>query len=131
VMLLIMNVVGIPFFVWAVKRSKSFMNALVVTITIAGVYSLDQNMADVWQMFFFAFIGFFLVKLEYPLIPIIIGLVLGGMFENNFRTALLIGYGNFTVFFQKPICVTLFAIAGLVTGLPLLLKTIQKKRDRK
>ena len=131
VMLLIMNVVGIPFFVWAVKKSKSLMNALVVTITIAGVYSLDQNMADVWQMLCCALIGFILMKLEYPLIPVIIGLVLGGMFENNFRTALLIGYGNFAVFFEKPICVTLFAIAALVTGLPLLLKTIQKKRDRK
>lgn len=128
VMLLIMNIIGIPFFVWAVKRSKPFMNALVVTITIAGVYSLDQNMADVWQMLFFALIGFILVKLEYPLIPIIIGLVLGGMFENNFRTALLIGYGNLTVFFEKPICVTLFAIAALVMGLPPLLRAIKRAR---
>ena len=129
VMLLVMNMVGIPFFVWAVKRSKAFMNALVVTITIAGVYSLDQNMADVWQMLVFALIGFILTKLEYPLIPVIIGLVLGGMFETNFRTAMLIGYGNFTVFFEKPICVTLFVIAALVMGLPHLLKAMQKKRS--
>jgi len=131
VMLLIMNIVGIPFFVWAVKRSKAFMNALVVTITIAGVYSLDQNMADVWQMLVFAFIGFILVKLEYPLIPIIIGLVLGAMFETSFRTAVLIGYGNFTVFFEKPICVVLFAVAALVMGLPPLLKAIQRKREQR
>jgi putative tricarboxylic transport membrane protein len=130
VMLLIMNVGAIPFFVWTVKRSKAFMNALVVTITIAGVYSLDQTMADVWQTLLFALLGFILAKLEYPLIPVIIGLVLGALFETNFRTAMLIGYGDITVFFEKPICVGLFTLAALVMGLPPLLKAIQRRRER-
>jgi putative tricarboxylic transport membrane protein len=130
-MLLVMNMACIPFFVWAVKKSTSFMSALVVTITIAGVYSLDQNMADVWQMLVFALIGFILARLEYPLIPVIVGLVLGGMFETSFRTAMLIGYGNFTLFFEKPICVALFAIAALVMGLPPVLKAIQRKREQR
>ncbi|MEW6671954.1 MAG: tripartite tricarboxylate transporter permease [Thermodesulfobacteriota bacterium] len=126
VMLLVMNVIGIPFFVWAVKKSTPFMIPLVVALCIAGVYGLDQNMGDVWLMVICGFLGLILIKMEYPLVPILLGLVLGGLAENNFRTALLIGYGNFTVFFEKPICVVLFAIAALVTGLPSVLKAIRK-----
>jgi putative tricarboxylic transport membrane protein len=129
VMLLIMNIIGIPFFVWVVKKSNAFLVPLVVITCITGVLSLNQSMGEVWQMLICALIGFILVKLEYPLIPIILGLVLGGMAEINFRTALLIGDGNFGVFFEKPICVILLSIGALVMVLPALLKAIQKKRS--
>ena len=131
VMLVIMNIVGIPFFVWAVKKSRPFMVAMVVTICIAGIYSINQYERDVWLMIACGLIGYILVRLEYPLVPALLGLVLGSLAENNFRTALRIADGNFFVFLQKPICATLLLLAVLMLVMPSLVKKIKKWRTAK
>jgi putative tricarboxylic transport membrane protein len=100
VMLLVLNIVGIPFFVFIVKKAKPFMTAMVATITVAGVYGLDQNMTDVWLMLGCGLVGFLLMKLEYPLVPVLLGLVLGGLAE------------------KKPIAATLLLFAALVLAAP-------------
>jgi putative tricarboxylic transport membrane protein len=129
IMLLIMNIVGVPFFVWAVKKSMPFMTPLVVIITIAGVFSVNQYMRDVWLMLFCGLGGYILIKLDYPLVPILLGLVLGGMAENNFRTALRIADGNFLVFFEKPICVVFLGLGLAILVVPGLLRAFRSKKQ--
>ncbi len=128
VMLLVMNIVGVPFFVWAVKKSMPFMTPLVVIITIAGVFSVNQYMRDVWLMLMCGLGGYILIKLDYPLVPILLGLVLGGMAENNVRTALRIADGNFLVFLEKPICVVFLGLGLAILVVPSLLRAVRPKR---
>jgi putative tricarboxylic transport membrane protein len=125
-MLVVMNIAGIPFFVWAVKKSMPFMIPLVIVITVAGVYSMNQYMRDVWLMLICGVVGYLLVKLEYPVVPILLGLVLGSMAENNFRTALLIGDGNFTVFLEKPLCVAFLGLGVAMLAAPSLMRLMQR-----
>lgn len=131
IMLVVMNIVGIPFFVWAVKKAMPFMIPLVVIITCAGVYSLNQYMRDVYLMVFCGLVGYLLLKLDFPLVPILLGLVLGGLAENNFRTALRIADGNFFVFFEKPISTTLILVGLLTLILPTLLGFVRSRMASK
>lgn len=131
VMLVIMNMGGIPFFVWAVKKSMPFMAALVVTVTVAGVYSINQYMRDVWLMLICGLVGFILTKLGYSLVSLLLGLVLGRLAEYSFRSALIISDGSFLVFFEKPICVALFSISAIMLLATPLMKVISKKRGSK
>jgi len=130
VMLVIMNIVGVPFFVWAVKKSMPFMTPLVVIITIAGVFSVNQYMRDVWLMLMCGVGGYILIKFDYPIVPILLGLVLGGMAENNFRTALRIADGNFMVFLEKPICATFLGLGLAMLIMPSLLKAFRSWRQK-
>jgi putative tricarboxylic transport membrane protein len=130
IMLLAMNIVGVPFFVWAVKKSMPFMTPLVVIITIAGVFSVNQYMRDVWLMLMCGLGGYILIKLDYPIVPILLGLVLGGMAENNFRTALRIADGNFFVFLEKPICVVFLGLGLAMLVAPSLLRGFRSKKQR-
>lgn len=127
VMLLIMNLVGVPLFVWAVKKSMPFMTPLVVIISVAGIYSMNQYMRDVWLMLMCGLGGYVLTKLDYPLVPILFGIVLGGMAELNFRTALRIADGNFLVFLEKPICVVFLGLGLAMLVAPSLVKALKKK----
>ena len=49
-------------------------------------------------------LGYFLKKHEYPIAPVVLGLILGGMFEEQFRRAVKLGGGNFSRFYTSPIC---------------------------
>ncbi|MEW6671978.1 MAG: tripartite tricarboxylate transporter permease [Thermodesulfobacteriota bacterium] len=131
VMLVTMNIVGIPFFVWAVKKSTPFMSALVVTITVAGVYSINQYMRDVWLMLICGLVGFILTKLGYSLVSILLGLVLGRLAEYSFRSALIISDGSFATFFEKPICLVLLIICGIMLVAPPIWNEIKKKKRPK
>jgi putative tricarboxylic transport membrane protein len=67
-------------------------------------------------------LGYFLKKADYPIPPIVLGLILGGMFEENFRRAVKLAGGNYFVFFTKPIPILFIALALFSLALPLLKK---------
>ncbi|HMM22568.1 MAG TPA: tripartite tricarboxylate transporter permease [Selenomonadales bacterium] len=128
VMLLIMNIVGIPLFVWAVKKSTPFLVPLVVTITIAGVFSVNNSMRDVWLTIACCLVGYILTKLEFSMVPILLGVVLGGLAETSFRTALRISDGSFMTFLDKPISATLLFISLIIIVAPIVMSNIKKRR---
>jgi putative tricarboxylic transport membrane protein len=66
--------------------------------------------------------GFFLVRNDYPLAPLVLGLVLGPMIENNMRRALTTSNGDFMIFLHKPMSAVFLLIAVLWIVVPLLLR---------
>jgi putative tricarboxylic transport membrane protein len=67
-------------------------------------------------------LAYFLRKAEYPVAPIVLGLILGGMFEENFRRAVKLAEGNYFVFFTKPIAILFIGLAIFSLALPFLKK---------
>ena len=67
-------------------------------------------------------LGYFLKKGGYPVAPIVLGLILGGMLEENFRRAVKLAGGNYFVFFTKPIALAFIALAVVSVILPFLKK---------
>lgn len=76
----------------------------------AGAYSVNKSYFDVAVTLTFAVIAWILYKLDFPTVPILLGLVLGNMTETNFRRALLISEGNPSIFVSSPYCLIFIAL---------------------
>jgi len=88
---------------------------VVLLCCVIGVYALNQSFADLWIMFFFAVIGYVMVKFDYSPATMMIGFILSPLFEVNLRQALLISGNNPAIFFSTPITwffwlVTLYSV---------------------
>ncbi len=128
VMLVIMNIAAIPFFVWVIKKATPFIIPLVIALIVAGGYSMKNSMNDVWVIVGSGIIGYLLVKLKFPLVSVLLGVVLGGMAETNFRQALRISDGSLMIFIARPICATMLIIGLVMLITPTLMAFVRKKR---
>ena len=86
------------------------MLVAVVLFSVVGSYALYNSMFDVYVMFAFGLIGFYMESQRVPLAPMILGLILGPMVEENLRAGLIKTGGDLTPFFTRPICATLIAL---------------------
>lgn len=101
--------------------------AILVFCTI-GVYSLNYNAFDIWVTAVFGAIGYLWAKLKCEGAPLLLGLVLGPMMEENFRRALLLSRGDYTTFVTRPLSLTLLAMAAFLIIL-VALPSVKKKRE--
>jgi putative tricarboxylic transport membrane protein len=117
VMLLILNLplVGL----WAKILEIPFQYVCVGTLLfcILGAYSINSSVFDVWVMLGFGVIGFALRKLDFPLAPAILGLILGPQLEKSLRTSLEMSAGDFTIFLTRPITLTLLILSVIVLAI--------------
>jgi putative tricarboxylic transport membrane protein len=127
-MLLILNIPLIGIFVQILRFSFPIIAILVLEISLVGVYAFNNNIFDLYIMFVFGIVGYLFKKLDFPLAPMILALVLGKMFEEHFRRSLIISDGDFTVFLTRPISLTLLLVAVLVVLYPTILDLIRKPR---
>jgi putative tricarboxylic transport membrane protein len=93
-----------------------------------GVYSINNANTDVLMAALFGFIGYTFIKLEVEPAPLLLGFVLGPMMEENLRRALLLSRGDATVFFTRPISLTLLIIAAILMLL-VALPAFKKRRE--
>ena len=106
-----------------------YLSAVVLLFCVIGAYSLKQSVFDVWLMLGFGVAGYLLRKLEFPLAPAILALILGPMMERSLRTTLEISAGDFGVFLDRPIALVLLALAAAVLVFGMLkLKAVEPLR---
>jgi putative tricarboxylic transport membrane protein len=86
---------------------------IISLLCLVGVYGVRNSFFDVWVMIFSGIIGFVLLKWKYPIAPLVIGLILGPMTENNLRKSLMMYKGDISMIFQRPVTVIFFSIAIL------------------
>ncbi len=119
---LIVNLALIPVFVWILKLPVTILVPIVFVLCIIGGYAPTQDMHDVWLMLIFGIVGYLLRKLNYPLAPLVLAIVLGPLAETSMRQSLLMNQGSPTIFFERPISVTIIAFTIVLFLLPLLKK---------
>src|SRR5690606_29730044 len=98
----------------------SLLAAVVTAISIVGAYASENSMFPVYVTLFFGFLGYVLRKVNIPLAPIVLALVLLPMAETNYRQALVVAEGNHMIFLQQPITVVLLVLALLSFLVPLI-----------
>jgi len=86
---------------------------VVFILCVIGSYAIQQRMFDVWVMMIFGVIGFVLREMKYPMAPLVLGIVLGDIFDKSFRRSWVIHGGDFTFYFGRPICIVLMALCAL------------------
>jgi putative tricarboxylic transport membrane protein len=85
-------------------------------------------MIDIWYMLIFGVIGYVFKKLDYPLAPLVLALVLGDMSENALRQSLIMSQGSLAIFFTRPIAAAITALAIFFFALPVITPWWRKLR---
>ena len=101
---------GIKTFGWILRLPRSVVLTAVVLFSIVGAYALNNSVFDIWVMFVFGLVGYFLESQRVPLAPLILGLILGPMVEMNLRVGLVKTSGDLLPFFTRPISAVLVAL---------------------
>jgi putative tricarboxylic transport membrane protein len=126
VILLLMNVFLIPLFVTLLRVPYSILMGFIIIFASIGAYSVNNSMFEVWLMVGFGLVGYAMKKLEYPIVPLILGMVLGNLFEKNFRQALVLSAGSLEVFYTRPITIAFLLIGLLAYCSPLIRMGLRK-----
>jgi putative tricarboxylic transport membrane protein len=119
-MLLILNLPMIGLFVNILKIPKSILSPLIGVVCFIGVYSLNNNPADVVVMLIFGLVGYLMRKFDYEPAPLVMAFVIGPMLELSLRQSLLLSDGSIAVFFKRPACAAFLSITIIFLMLPLL-----------
>ncbi|MEK7877635.1 MAG: tripartite tricarboxylate transporter permease [Pseudomonadota bacterium] len=119
VVLLILNLPLVGVFVNLLRIPYSYLYPAILCFCILGVYSVASSVVDVWIMLGMGGLGYVLRKFGYDLAPIALGLVLAPMLELSMRQSLAMSGGSFGIFFERPIAVTMFVVAGVLILLAL------------
>jgi putative tricarboxylic transport membrane protein len=114
VILLVLNLPLIPMWVSILRIPYSILFTLILLFTVVGAYSLNNQIFDVGVMVFFGVIGYVLRKLDFPLAPIALTLILGPIMENSLRQSMSMSQGSFLIFFQRPVAAAFLALAVVV-----------------
>lgn len=116
---------GLKLFGWILKLPRSLVMTAVLVFSTVGAFSLRNSLFDVTVMAVFGVVGYFLEAKRMPLAPLILGLILGPMVEENFRTGMIKSEGSFLPFLTRPICLVLLAVLLLAFILPKLLSRLK------
>jgi putative tricarboxylic transport membrane protein len=110
VMLLILNLPLIGMWVKVLKIPYEYLFPLILLFCLIGVYTLSNNVAEIFIMLIFGVLGYLNRKVNFEGAPFIIALVLGPLMEKNLRQSLLISHGDLGIFFVRPISVALIGL---------------------
>ena len=121
------NIVGlivvltcVPLFAAILRVPFSVIAPIIIVICAIGAYTVHNSMFDVWMMVVFGVAGYVFKKLNYPLAPLVLAIVLGDRAEAAFRQAMLASQGELSVFFSNALVGTLTSLALFLLFWPLL-----------
>ena len=115
-----------PAFAAILRIKFSILMPVIIYVCAIGAFAVNNRMIDIYYMIIFGIVGYLFKKLDYPMAPMVLALVLGNMAESAARQALIMGRGNPLIFFRPPIALPLTLIALLLFFWP----TISKWRQR-
>ena len=93
---------------------------MIVVVCAVGSYAVHSSMIDIWYMLIFGVVGYAFKKLDYPLAPLVLALVLGDLAENALRQSLIMSQGTPGIFVTRPIAGAITAVAIFFFVLPVL-----------
>ncbi|MCD7804204.1 MAG: tripartite tricarboxylate transporter permease [Oscillospiraceae bacterium] len=121
---------GIRLFAKISAVSTRFLTPIVFVFCIVGTYALNSNVNDIFLMFIVGILAYFLQKLDFPMPPIVLGLILGSTLEKNLQRTLILSDGDFSIFLQRPIALCLLIAAFASIFVPPVISFVKKKRAK-
>ncbi|HEX9391955.1 MAG TPA: tripartite tricarboxylate transporter permease [Usitatibacteraceae bacterium] len=108
---LIVVLTTVPLFAAILRIPFSIVAPVILVICAIGAYTVHSSMFDVWLMLVFGVMGYVFKKLDYPLAPLVLALVLGDRAEDSFRQSMLASGGEMSVFFSNKLVGTITCLA--------------------
>ena len=115
-----MVLVAVPWFAAILRVPFPIIAALILTVCAIGAYTVSNAEFDIVLMLIFGIVGYVMKKLDYPLAPLVLALVLGDMAETAFRQSMLLSGGTATVFFSNGLVGSIMVLALGILVWPLL-----------
>ena len=123
------NLALIPVFMRVLAMPFTMLAPIIFVLCMVGVYATTDRMFDVWLMLLFGIVGYLMRKLNYPVAPAVLAIVLGPLAERSMRQSLIGSQGDFTVFIERPISLTCLLIAFALILYPFVSRIIRKRRE--
>lgn len=126
----LLGLLGVRLFIKVIQIKPYILTPIIFVLCILGSYALRNNMFDVGAMLLIAVVGYFFLKLEIPIAPIVLALILGPLAESNLRRSLLLSQGSASIFFTRPICIFFLVLALVSLCWPLLRKLLSGRKKQ-
>jgi putative tricarboxylic transport membrane protein len=132
------NIVGlvvvlttVPLFASILRIPFSIIAPVIIVICAIGAYTVHNAMLDIWFMLLFGVVGYLFKKLDYPLAPLVLALVLGDKAEDSFRQAMLVSQGEVAIMWSNPLVGSITTLALILLFWPLISRVLKKIRPDK
>ena len=128
VMLLLLNLPLVRLWVKVLEIPREALTAGILVFATLGVYSISGSLTELLVMYVIGVLGFFMRRFDFPVAPVILGVILGPLMEAQFRRTLLVSDGDFGAFLERPFAVVLFVLALLALVLPVAVSSVRRVR---
>ncbi|KQU84954.1 tricarboxylate transporter [Variovorax sp. Root318D1] len=132
------NIVGlivvlstVPLFASILRIPFSIIAPVIIVICAIGAYTVHNAMLDIWFMLGFGVVGYLFKKLDFPLAPLVLALVLGDKAEDSFRQAMLVSQGDVMIMFSNPLVGGITTLALLLLFWPLISRALAFIKPKK
>jgi putative tricarboxylic transport membrane protein len=119
-----------PLLAMMLRTPYAILAPIIVVLSLVGAYAIQNAFMDVWLAVIFGFIGFILRRMNYPLAPLVVALVLGYPTEEALRQSLIMSDGSMLIFLQRPLSAPITIVALLLFSVPLIQMVIRRHRGR-
>lgn len=131
IVLVILNLPLIPYISKLLAVPRTVLLPMILFFSITGVYLVSFNTIDVFIMILIAMAAIALRLASFPLAPLLLGFILGGLMEENLRRALMISDGELSFLWQRPITFVFTTLAVLILFSPVLISGVKKLRPKR
>jgi putative tricarboxylic transport membrane protein len=128
ILMMLLQVYFIRVLIRALTIPRYVLYPVILGLCVIGSYALNSSMTDVWIFMTTGILGYLFTKRGYPLLPLVLGLILGRMAENELRVSIVMGGGNLSGYLGRPIALCFLAAAALSVAYSLYSKHRAKKR---
>lgn len=129
ILMLIFGLAGARLFAKVLDIPMGILLPFISLLTIVGAFSIRNNSVDIVIMLALGVLGYLMAEFKLPVMPMVLGVVLGPIAEANLRGALLIAKGNWLIFLQEPISLCLLILSAVLAAWPFISKNILHKKS--
>lgn len=129
VVAVVLALTTVPLFAAILRIPFAIIGPLIIIVCVIGAYTVASAPFDLWILLVFGIVGYAFKKLDYPLAPLVLAMILGDKAEDAFRQSMLLSNGSFGVFWSNPLAGSLMTAALLLLAWPLLGLVRRGKRE--
>ena len=115
-------------FVQILRVPREYLMPIVFTLCVIGPFALTQRLFDVGVMVVFGLLGFVLRRMDYPMVPLVLGIILGDLLDKNLRRGLTLSDGDLSPFFTRPISLVFasLTLGTILLGIPAVRRALSR-----
>ncbi len=117
----VMLVIWLRPFAMIVKVPSRLLAVTIMVISVVGIYAVNTRLFDAGVAIVMGVLGYILLRLKWPVVNLVMGVVLGEIMENRLRETMSLGDGNLGILFTRPLCVALIVLTALTIAVPLIM----------